>query len=83
VEPKTDAELQKEHFEAEEARRLSQTQFDVKIHGFGTTPIVEPQSTKELYNWVSKKFQEYDARLAQLEHKKNSFDESRANAGRK
>jgi hypothetical protein len=40
---------QKEELEREEARRKAQVDFDPKLHGVGTQPVVEPESVKHLW----------------------------------
>jgi len=57
---KSHEQIQKEQFEAEELRKKNQIEFDPKLHGVGTSPVLEPSSIKELFKYV-------DARFARLE----------------
>jgi hypothetical protein len=62
--PKTPQQLQKEQFDREERLRGKQQQFDPRIHGVGTVYSVEPQSVKEVFQYLKS----LEARVKQLEN---------------
>lgn len=65
--PKTPAQLQKEAFDAEEARRAGQTEFDPKVHGVGPSTVEEPDSVKQLFKWAVNEIGSLKARIDRLE----------------
>ena len=48
---------------ADELRRATQIQFDPAVHGVGTTQTVEPESVKQLFQYV----QRLESRIKTLE----------------
>lgn len=64
-EVKTDEQLQREAKQKEELRLGAQTPYDARKHGLGTTPISEPQSVKEMFQYVKT----LEARISVLESK--------------
>ena len=62
--------------EKEEALAASREQFDPKVHGVGTSPIIAPQSVHEMWDKVVKPLasmvQDLQDRVAYLESKQVS-----------
>lgn len=63
---KSPEQIQKEQHEADEKRRAAQADFDPKLHGYGTRPIVEPQSTKELFKHVQSVFDKFEQKMTAM-----------------